>query len=189
MVMVIFLICSVLVSQRTTTKAARSGRRSTGHISTSLTHLYRYAIPIRPCDTISFNAAAPLPSHPTILHPSQPAMSLPRMVEVIAIQRQGDLDVIEQLTLPFPKPGPKDIIVKVCRVAHVDSETLYSSNECTRLYGLGLIKLILISGTLPRDTICSIRTQHKQQGTLPCQEVPSDHRRRSHGLHHRASYR
>lgn len=39
-------------------------------------------------------------------------MSVPKTVEAIAIDKQGDLDVIELKTLPFEQ-GPKDFVVKV----------------------------------------------------------------------------
>ena len=40
-------------------------------------------------------------------------MSFPKTVQAIAIDKQGDLDVLEKKTLPFPEQGPQDLVVKV----------------------------------------------------------------------------
>ncbi|TFK26679.1 NAD(P)-binding protein [Coprinopsis marcescibilis] len=42
-----------------------------------------------------------------------PAMSLPSTVEALAIPRNGGVELIEKLTLPFPEPQPGNIVIKV----------------------------------------------------------------------------
>lgn len=40
-------------------------------------------------------------------------MSLPETVEAIAIERTGDVDVLEKKKVPFPAHGPGNIVIKV----------------------------------------------------------------------------
>lgn len=40
-------------------------------------------------------------------------MSLPETVEAIAIDRTGDVDVLEKKKVPFPAHGPGNIAIKV----------------------------------------------------------------------------
>ena len=52
--------------------------------------------------------------------------SFPSTVEALAIATTGDIDVIEKMTLPFPKVNPGDLVVKVssCAFVYVDDLTM-----------------------------------------------------------------
>ncbi len=41
------------------------------------------------------------------------AMSLPETVKAIAIDKTGDVDVLEVKNVPFPKPNPGNVVIKV----------------------------------------------------------------------------
>lgn len=40
-------------------------------------------------------------------------MALPSTIQVIALTGNGDFDVIQKLEVPFPKPQPDQVLVKV----------------------------------------------------------------------------
>lgn len=51
--------------------------------------------------------------HLSSLSATQQYMAFPETIQAIAINEQGDLDVMEKKTLPFPTQAPGQVIIKV----------------------------------------------------------------------------
>jgi hypothetical protein len=61
----------------------------------------------------SFRAIATTSSRISQITRHLSTMSLPETVQAIGINKTGDLEVLEKLTVPFPKQAPDQLIVKV----------------------------------------------------------------------------
>lgn len=50
----------------------------------------------------------------TSSHTNTFRMTYPSTIKAVGINKTGDVDVIEDLTLPFPEQKPGELLVKVC---------------------------------------------------------------------------
>ena len=58
-------------------------------------------------------------------------MSFPATIQAIGMQKTGDIDVVEQLEVPFPTPKPNEILVKVRGPLAVPIATILTvTNNC-----------------------------------------------------------
>ena len=48
-----------------------------------------------------------------VLHPRSTMSQFPATVKAVTFSKTGDVDVIEETAKPFPKQGPRDVILKV----------------------------------------------------------------------------
>ncbi|KAG6899820.1 hypothetical protein C0993_006521 [Termitomyces sp. T159_Od127] len=93
-------------------------------------------------------------------------MSLPTTVDAIIIPKTGDVEVIEKKTIPFPKPLPGSIVIKVeyLGVNFIDSyyrKGLYSLKEFPAILGEETAGTII---ALPTDEAVLSNETYKKNG-------------------------
>jgi NADPH2:quinone reductase len=103
-------------------------------------------------------------------------MSLPATVEAITIPHTGGIDVIQKTTIPFTKPNPGDIVIKVeyCGVNFIDTyyrQGLYKYQSFPAVLGKETSGTIV---ALPTDESVLSSETFKKQGYKVGGKVASD---------------
>ncbi|KAL7285067.1 hypothetical protein ACG7TL_000158 [Trametes sanguinea] len=98
--------------------------------------------------TASFSSASSLRAE-------KAKMSLPEKVEAIAIDKTGDIDVLEKKTVPFPPHSPSNIVIQVLR------KGLYPIKSFPQILGMEASGTIV---SLPTDSAVLNDEEYKKRG-------------------------